>query len=51
MVIRLLIADDQALVRGALAALLARPAQAEPIRADYADLCAVLTREEIAPAQ
>jgi len=35
----------------ALAALLARPAQAEPIRADYTDLCAVLTREEIASAQ
>jgi threonine synthase len=35
----------------ALAALLARPAQAEPIRADYADLCAVLRREEIASAQ
>jgi threonine synthase len=35
----------------ALAALLARPAQAEPIRADYADLCAVLAREEIASAQ
>ncbi|WP_395681813.1 threonine synthase [Dokdonella sp.] len=35
----------------ALSALLARPAHAKPIRADYTDLCAVLTREETAPAQ
>jgi threonine synthase len=34
----------------ALAALLARPAHAQPIRADYADLCAALTREETASA-
>jgi threonine synthase len=34
-----------------LATLLARPAHAQPIRADYADLCAVLRREEIASAQ
>ena len=35
----------------ALVALLARPAHATPIRADYADLCAVLTHKETAPAQ
>jgi len=35
----------------ALAALLARPAEAEPIRADYADLCAaLLAHPEPAPA-
>ena len=34
-----------------LSALLARPAHATPIRAEYADLRAVLTREETAPAQ